>query len=98
VSLPGIGRAVLRAILAGLRYAAFFVLLYCRRVVQVLLRGYVVLGALAFITFAVFRGGLPWYAYAYQGASVFLAALASWKYDTLLGLLTPDGRRLILDV
>jgi hypothetical protein len=88
----------MRAILAGLRYAAFFVLLYCRGVVQFLLRGYVVLGALAFIAFAFFRGGLPWYAYAYQGASVFLAALASWKYDTLLGLLTPDGRRLILDV
>lgn len=55
--------------LTGLRYAAFFVLLYCRGVVQFLLRGYVV-----------------------------LAALASWKYDTLLSLLTPDGRRLILDV
>lgn len=92
------GRAVLRAMVTGLRYAAFFVLLYCRGVVQFLLRGYVVLGALAFVGFAVFRGGLPWYAYAYQGASVFLAALASWKYDTLLGLLTPDGRRLILDV
>ncbi len=82
----------------GLRYAAFFVMLYCRGVVQFVLRGYVVLGALAFIGFAVFWGGLPWYAYAYQGASVFLVALASWKYDTLLGLLTPDGRRLILDV
>lgn len=82
----------------GLRYAAFLMLLYCRDVVQFLLRGFVVLGALAFISFAVFEGGLPWYAYAYQGASVFLAALASWKYDTLLALLTPDGRRLILDV
>ena len=98
MDLPGISRAILGAILAGLRYAAFFVLLYCRSVVQFLLRGYAVLAALAFIGFAVFRGGLPWYAYAYQGASVFLAALASWKYDTLLALLTPDGRRLILDV
>jgi hypothetical protein len=98
LDLPGIGGAILRAILAGLRYTAFFVLLYCRGVVQFLLRGYVVLGALAFIGFSVFKGGLPWYAYAYQGASVFLAALASWKYDTLLALLTPDGRRLILDV
>ncbi|OYX34108.1 MULTISPECIES: hypothetical protein [unclassified Caulobacter] len=98
MDLPGILRAVLRAMLTGLRYAAFFVLLYCRGVVQFLLRGFVVLGALAFISFAVFKGGLPWYAYAYQGASVFLAALASWKYDTLLALLTPDGRRLILDV
>jgi len=98
LDLPGILRAVLRAMLTGLRYAAFFVLLYCRGVVQFLLRGFVVLGALAFISFAIFKGGLPWYAYAYQGASVFLAALASWKYDTLLALLTPDGRRLILDV
>lgn len=98
MDIAGIGRAVLRAMVTGLRYAAFFVMLYCRGVVQFVLRGYMVLGALAFIGFAVFRGGLPWYAYAYQGASVFLAALASWKYDTLLGLLTPDGRRLILDV
>ncbi|KQZ02681.1 hypothetical protein ASD21_22265 [Caulobacter sp. Root1455] len=98
MDLHGIGRAALRAMVTGLRYAAFFVMLYCRGVVQFVLRGYVVLGALAFIGFAVFRGGLPWYAYAYQGASVFLAALASWKYDTLLGLLTPDGRRLMLDV
>jgi len=98
LDVPGIGHAALRAMVTGLRYAAFFVMLYCRGVVQFVLRGYVVLGALAFIGFAVFRGGLPWYAYAYQGASVFLAALASWKYDTLLGLLTPDGRRLILDV
>jgi hypothetical protein len=98
LDIAGIGRAVLRAMVTGLRYAAFFVMLYCRGVVQFVLRGYMVLGALAFIGFAVFRGGLPWYAYAYQGASVFLAALASWKYDTLLGLLTPDGRRLILDV
>jgi len=98
LDLPGILRAVLRAMVTGLRYAAFLMLLYCRDVVQFLLRGFVVLGALAFISFAVFKGGLPWYAYAYQGASVFLAALASWKYDTLLALLTPDGRRLILDV
>ncbi|AZS19437.1 hypothetical protein [Caulobacter sp. FWC26] len=98
MDLPGILRAVLRAMLTGLRYAAFFraALLPRRRAVPT--ARFVVLGALAFISFAVFKGGLPWYAYAYQGASVFLAALASWKYDTLLALLTPDGRRLILDV
>ena len=39
-----------------------------------------------------------YYTWYTGGFLVFLAALASWKYDTLLGLLTPDGRRLILDV
>ncbi len=41
---------------------------------------------------------VPTAAFVVNGVAVFLAALLSWKYDTMLMWLTPDGRRLILDV
>lgn len=95
-------RSVSDAILGGAataaRYVVFFVMLHCRPLVKFLLRAYMVVGA-AFVVLGLgLKLDIPTAAFVVNGVAVFLAALLSWKYDTMLIWLTPDGRRLILDV
>lgn len=95
-------RSVSNAVLGGAttaaRYVVFFVMLHCRPLVKFLLRAYMVVGA-AFVVLGLgLKLDVPTAAFVVNGVAVFLAALLSWKYDTMLIWLTPGGRRLILDV
>jgi hypothetical protein len=94
----GIGEAILRGAVTTVRYAVFFVMLHCRPLVKVALRAYMVMGAAFLVVGYFLKPDVPAAAYVVNGVAVFLAALLSWKYDTLLMWLTPDGRRLYLDV
>lgn len=95
-------RSLRSAIVGGagtaLRYVVFFVMLHCRPLVKFLLRAYMVVGA-AFVVLGLgLKLDVPTAAFVVNGVAVLIAALLSWKYDTMLIWLTPDGRRLILDV
>ncbi len=90
--------AILGGAGAAMRYVVFFVMLHCRPLVKFLLRTYMIVGA-AFVVLGLgLKLDVPPAAFVVNGVAVFLAALLSWKYDTMLIWLTPDGRRLILDV
>lgn len=93
-----IGTAILRGAVTTVRYVVFFVMLHCRPLVKVALRAYMFVGAAFLVVGYVLQPNVPVAAYIVNGVAVFLAALLSWKYDTLLMWLTPDGRRLYLDV
>lgn len=80
------------------RYIVFFVMLHCRPLVKVALRAYMFVGAAFLVVGYFLKPDVPGAAYVVNGVTVFLAALLSWKYDTLLIWLPPDGRRLHLDV
>jgi len=94
----GIGGAIFRGAVTTVRYAVFSVMLHCRPLVKFALRAYMFLGAAFLVVGYVLKPDVPVAAYVVNGVAVFLAALLSWKYDTLLMWLTPDGRRLYLDV
>lgn len=94
----GIGAAILRGAVTSVRYMVFFVMLHCRPLVKVALRAYMFVGATFLVVGYFLKPDVPGAVYVVNGVAVFLAALLSWKYDTLLIWLTPDGRRLYLDV
>ncbi|MAK81958.1 hypothetical protein [Phenylobacterium sp.] len=94
-SLPA---AILRGAGTAMRYVVFFAMLHCRPLVKLLLRGYMVVGVAFVVLGLALKLDVPTAAFVVNGVAVFLAALLSWKYDTMLMWLTPDGRRLILDV
>ena len=73
-------------------------MLHCRPLVKFVLRAYMAVGAAFLVLGPALHLDVPMAAYLVNGAALFLAALLSWKYDSLLSWLTPDGRRLILDV
>lgn len=93
--LPG---AVLRGAATAMQYVVFFVMLHCRPLMKLLLRAYMVVGAAFVVLGLTLKLEVPTAALVVNGFAVFAAALLSWKYDTMLMWLTPDGRRLILDV
>lgn len=90
--------AILRGAVTTVRYVIFFAMLHCRPLVKFALRAYMFVGAAFLVVGYLLRPDVPVAAYVVNGVAVFLAALLSWKYDTLLMWLTPDGRRLYLDV
>lgn len=90
--------AILHGLVTAVRYLVFFVMLHCRPLVKFGLRAYMAVGAAFLVVGPALHIEAPAAAYLVNGAAVFLAALLSWKYDTVLSWLTPDGRRLILDV
>lgn len=94
----GIGGAILRGALATVRHVVFFVMLFCRPFVKFVVRAYMFMVAAFFVIAYFLKPDLPMATYWVNGVAFFVAALLSWKYDTLLMWLTPDGRRLYLDV
>ena len=90
--------AILRGVRTAVQYVVFFVLLHCRPLVKFVLRAYMAVGAAFVMLSLALKLDQPPAAYVANAAGVLLAALLSWKYDTLLLWLTPDKRRLILDI
>lgn len=93
-----IGWAVLRSVLRALLYAAFFGLLLLRGIVKGLARFYIGVMALFFVVANFLKPDIPLAAYVWNGVFVFLAAFLSYKYDSLLQWLEPEGRTLVFDV
>jgi hypothetical protein len=92
-----IGWAVLRSVAMTLLYALFFVLLFLRGIVKGLARLYVGAMVLFFVVAYFLKPNIPTAAYVWNGVFVFLAAFISYKYDSLLQWLEPEGRTLVFD-
>ncbi len=93
-----IGYAIVRGGLTAAQYGVFFVLMFLRPFVRVILKGYMALTALFFVVAFFLKPPYPMEGYVVLGALWFVAALLSWKYDVLLQRLSPDGRTLYFDV
>ena len=93
-----IGWAVLHSVLMTVRYALFFALLFLRGLVKVLARLYIGAMALFFVLAYILKPNFPTAAYVWNGVFVFLAAFISYKFDSLLQWLEPEGRTLVFDV
>lgn len=93
-----IGYAIVRGGLTAVQYGVFFVLMFLRPFVKVILKGYMALTALFFVLAVFLKPPFPTEGYIVWGVLWFVAALLSWKYDVLLQWLSPDGRTLYFDV
>ena len=92
-----IGFAVLRGLLAVVQYAVFFVLMFLRPVVKVVIGLYMLAVPAIFLIGFFLKPEIPVLVYVVNGVAWFLAAFLSWKYDELLQWLAPDGRTLFFD-
>ena len=91
-------RGLLVAVLTAVQYAVFFVLMFLRPVVKMVIGLYMLMVPLLFLIGFFLKPEIPVMAYVVNGVCWFLAAFLSWKYDELLQWLAPDGRTLFFDV
>lgn len=93
-----IGWAVLRTVVMTLAFIVFTLLVMLRGIIKGLTKLYLIVFAF-FIAISFFLPtGMPLAGWVWLSVFAFTAALISYKYDTLLQWLEPEGRTLFFDV
>lgn len=84
-------RGVLKALLVGLRLVVFYVLLWMRVPVTLVLQGVTSLAAIAFFIMLVLRGWSSAFEFCWPMLALSLGAfMLRWFYDGILMVLSPE--------
>ena len=92
-----LGFSVIGWMLKSLLIVLFTVLVMLRGVVRFLLRAYIVMAAIFFGMVYFVPLNVPTAALVVNGIAAVFAAIVSYKYDTILQWLEPEGRTVFFD-
>lgn len=92
-----LGFSLVGWVLKSLQIVLFTVLVMLRGVVRFALRAYIVLAVIFFGMVYFVPLEVPMAALVVNGVAAVLAALISYKYDSILQWLEPEGRTLFFD-